>query len=63
MNIGDKCYCRKTGKTVKVKAFVTVRIGQRDVMKVVTNRGERFYDELMVLKRKSDTWLGRLLGM
>lgn len=63
MNIGDKCYFYKTGKTVKVKAFVTVRIGQRDVMKVVTNQGERYYDELMVLKRKSDTWLGRLLGM
>lgn len=63
MNIGDKCYCMKTGKTVKVQGTRMATIGDRQVMKVMTNRGERFYDELMVLKPKSDTWLGRLLGM
>ncbi len=60
MNKGDVVYCCKTGKNVKIKDFVTVRIGDRDVFKLVTSDGERFYDEVMLLQRKSDTFWGRL---
>lgn len=60
MTKGDKVWCRKTGKTIKIQGTRMIRIGERDVLKVVTNRGERFYDEVMLLQRKSDGFFGWL---
>jgi hypothetical protein len=60
MDKGDRVYCLKDGKHRRVDDFVTVRIGQRDVMKVLCEGREFFYDEIMQQRRVNDTWWGRL---
>ena len=57
---GDRVYCIKDGKTRRVNDFVTVRIGKRDVLKVICDGREFFYDEVMQQRRVSDSWWGRL---
>jgi len=46
MKVGTKAWCWKTGTTVKIDGFKTETIGEREVLKVITDQGVFFYDEL-----------------
>lgn len=60
MTKGTLVYSFKDGKNHRVTGTRMARIGERDVLKVICDKREFFYDEVMQLRRKNDTWWGRL---